>query len=109
MDTPPVRRIDSYTRVSAAARSNEAKNAHASRGFSALLVDEDADGRRRRAIIDEDPPSDGELAAPAADLADETGAEPLTEEAPAPDGDDVLPEDAHDGQELRALLNVPHD
>ena len=97
MDTPQLSRIESYARVSAASRSDEARAAHGSREFTALVIGEDAAGRRRR---HDHPPDEDPDAAPAP--------EPVIE-AQSPESAEILPEDAHDPQELRAFLSHPHD
>jgi hypothetical protein len=113
MDMPQLSRIDAHARVSAATRPDEAQAAHGSRGFSAQLIGEDAGGRRRRrAAPDSEPPPDQEVAPGAASGAsDEPATEPVMEAVleaeQAGDSEDILPEDAHDPQELRALLAAP--
>jgi len=105
MDTPQLKRIAPYARVSAAARSDETRAAHGSREFTALVSGEDAAGRRRRRRERDDEPAPEEDFAQPADLIAE--AEALIAAQTAPDAENVLPEDAHGPQELRALLAVP--
>jgi hypothetical protein len=105
-DTPQLGRIDTHARVSAASRSDETRAANGSRGFSTLLIGEDAAGRRRPHAPHEEP--DAQTDPPVAEAVPETESD-LVIEAQAPgENDEVLPEDAHDGQELCAFLAVPH-
>jgi hypothetical protein len=103
MDMPQLSRIDAHARVSAVARSDELY-ADGSRAF-ALIIGEDA-ARRRRSGTDENPAPDGDFAARSAPTPHEP-AESIIEPQSLADVDEVLPEDAHDPQELRALLAAP--
>jgi hypothetical protein len=96
MDTPQLSRIESYARVSAASRPDETRAAHGSREFTALVIGEDAAGRRRPSHPEQEP-----------DTA--SAEESVIEAQPSGAAEDILPEDAHDPQELRALLSHPHD
>ncbi|MBB4196937.1 hypothetical protein CCR94_09795 [Rhodoblastus sphagnicola] len=117
MDTPQLKRIDPYARVSAAARSDESRTAHGSREFTALIIGEDAGGRRRsRHAPDEETTPDDAFAAQMADATSSEDARPgeaepesIIETRAEPDAEDVLPEDAHGPQELRSLLTFPHE
>lgn len=102
MDTPQVSRIGPYARVSAVARSEEGDSAKDTREFTALLISEDAAARRRhRSAPDAEPTPAKNAEGPPAET------DSLIE-AQAPDeAEGVLPEDAHDPQELRALLTNP--
>ena len=105
MDMPHLSRIDSHARVSAVSRSDEL-HADGSRAFAALIVGEEA-ARRRRAAADDEPTPDGDSAAQSAQTAQEPAVESIIEPQLLTDADEVLPEDALDPQELRAMLAAP--
>ncbi|MCW2315900.1 hypothetical protein M2322_001444 [Rhodoblastus acidophilus] len=104
MDTPQVSRIGPYARVSAVSRSEEGDSAKDTREFTALLINEDAAARRRHRSAPDDEPKPAEDADERPDEA-----ESLIEAQAPGEAEDVLPEDAHDPQELRALLTNRHD
>jgi len=98
MDMPQLSRIDPRARVSAVSRSDE-PHADVPREFAALLVGEEASRRRHH------PPA----FAYSADTQREPVAESIIESQSLAEADEILPEDAHDPQELRALLSHPID
>ncbi|MCW2273225.1 hypothetical protein GJ654_03835 [Rhodoblastus acidophilus] len=93
-------RIDAHTRVAAVSRSDEA-HGEVSREFAALIVGEEAARRRHRSSTGDD--SGAGFAAPPRDPPHEP-AESIIESESVADAGDLLPEDAHDPQELRAML-----
>jgi hypothetical protein len=100
MDTPQLSRIDTRARVSAVSRSDEV-HADVHREFTALLVGEEAARRRHGSDVDEE--ADGHSAAAVAETPHPSADSVIEPQSPA-EADEMLPEDAHDPQELCALL-----
>jgi hypothetical protein len=108
MHTPQVSRIDPYSRVSAASRAGDPRSAGGADEFAAQLrIGEETRGRRPDRW-----PRDDETSADHAFFEEswqdviedaETGAGP---DEPPDEAEEILPEDAQDPQELRALLAV---
>ncbi len=103
MHMPQLSRMDPYARVSPAARSDDAKAAGEAGAFTEQLrIAQDGQGRSQG--------RDGESGEQAgeifAQVLAETLEDPLFEGEPAEEDDSeaLLPEDAHDPQELCALL-----
>jgi len=103
MDMPQLSRIDARARVSPVTRSEDAQG-EVSREFAALIVNEEA-ARHRSAAGQEagDHRAEASSADPPIDAA-----ESIIEPQPPDDTEQILPEDAHDPQELRAMLTVPN-
>lgn len=102
MDMPQLSWIDAHARVSAVSRSEEA-HGYVSREFAALMVGEEA-ARRRHRTADDEPVAD--FASPPLAASPEP-AETVIEPESLADADEILPEDAHDPQELCAILAPP--
>lgn len=92
-------RIDASARVSAVSRSEQAPG-ETSHDFAGLVVGEEAARRRHRS------PAGDESGAEPPDPPPEP-AEAIIEPRSSADAEQILPEDAHDPQELRAMLAGP--
>jgi hypothetical protein len=93
-------RINASARVSAVSRSEQA-HGDVSHEFAALVVGEEAGRRRHR------PAADDESGVAAPPSLQGEPAESIIESQSLADADAILPEDAHDPQELRAMLSAP--
>jgi hypothetical protein len=106
MHTPEVNRIDPYSRVSAASRAGDPRSAAGAVGFAAQLrVGEETRGRRHDRWHPDDEPSADQA------FSEESWQEVIEDadigagpDDPPTEAEEILPEDAQDPQELRALL-----